>query len=131
MKKETKKEIIERLSLYIDIDSLLSGTLQEVANNILNLEKRLREEHTLVKNEPNRFTHFKIELVSSKFEEGYHDIEISGVRLETDEEFKKRIEQNKKAKISAKKALLEKAQKLEEQQFATYKRLKEKFKDKE
>ena len=104
--------------IYIDND-ILSGTLEEVAKNILGLREKLKvsylqrqsawDKSAEKRNQP-RFTPFEdykyIDLyVHSNYEDSWQ-IEIEVSRDETEEEFQKRIETNKKkseaAKIAAK-----------------------------
>lgn len=125
MKMEKKKEITERLGLYVD-SSVLNGTLQNVANNILNIEKRLREEHQLVKQNPDMFIRFEME-VDSEYDSSYAEITVSGVRLETDKEFEARLEKNEKARIAAAEAARKHKEKQKLEELATYERLKKKY----
>jgi hypothetical protein len=83
-----KLEIKELISLYIPFD-IFSGTLQDVAKNILGIEDRLKTEHGLINKEPDRYMHYEIK-VNSYSE--YCEIELYGVRLETDEEYSVRKE---------------------------------------
>ncbi len=60
----------------------------------------------------------------------YHTIILYGYRLETDEEFNKRIAINKKQKISAKKAAATRKKKKEAKDIEEYERLCKKFEGK-
>lgn len=99
-KANVKKEIEDDLYLYADIDTVLRGSLKDVANNILALEDRLKKEHAMVMQNPQQYICFNIKVEK---EYGSIEIKLSGIRMETDIEFEKRIERNKKA-VEAQKA---------------------------
>lgn len=126
-KKDEKKEITERLSLYIELDSIFRGSLEEVSKNILNLENRLKLEHAEVRNNPDKYFRFDLKL-DQTFEDV--ELEIFGVRLETDEEFQKRLEKSKKMAKSMKEFRKKLKDKKEKQELNTYLKLKKKFESK-
>ncbi len=93
MKKKVKttdpQEIYEKLSLYLDVEFLLSGTLLEISKNILNIKdiiKQLYSEEIYKK-----YFEFKL-----KFEcwDNEYKIDIFGIRLETQEEIDTRIKKD-------------------------------------
>lgn len=124
-----KKEIIQQLSLYVDPSELLKGSLKQAAENILNLEKRLRVEHALIKNNPDMFFEFRIRLEQPAFEESA-EIVLIGARLETDDEFNKRIEKSVKLSKAAKESAKKRKNDQDKKDFETYKKLKAKFGEK-
>lgn len=124
--KNEKLEIEEDVFLSIGTDSL-NGSLQDVANNILSFENMLRTEHQGIINEPNKYLYFKMRLTE------YYDspeIQLSGVRMETDIEYDKRmmhIENSRKGQIAS---AQKRKEKKEAEELKTLKRLQEKYKDK-
>jgi len=103
--KELKKEITEDLYIYTELDTILTGSLDTVAANILALKDRLKAENGLVKVDPDRYLRFEMSIVTAF--ESMPEIKLRGIRMETDEEFLKRITLDEKArqaqKISSKK----------------------------
>lgn len=95
--KNAKKEIEDQLPLYTDIDTILEGSLQQVAKNILALEEKLKKEHQMVIQNPDVYIRFNMRIHDGDFEGDSTEIRLSGVRLETDGEYKTRIEKNKRA----------------------------------
>ena len=125
MKKETKKEIIDELYLYTELDTVINGSLQEVADNILALEKRLKAEHAMVVENPDKYIRFNIQIETEY--EGYAEIKLYGVRMETDEEFKGRIERNKKAAEAQKASAKKRIRTNKKRDLATFLRLQKKY----
>lgn len=126
MKKgETKKEIREYLSLYVELSSVIKGSLQDVANNILNIETRLRTEHGFIRENPNYYIRFEIEIET--YYEDTPEIKLFGIRLESDAEFNQRIDRNKKARIAEQKRVDKQKEEKEKKELQTYLRLKTKF----
>ncbi len=128
----SKLEIEDKLYLYVDIEKTLCGSLKDVANNILALEGRLKKEHQLVVQNPNLYIRFNISIDK---EYNYSDscdiaINLSGIRLETDIEFEKRIDKHKKSVIAGKLSAKKKAESNEKRELANFLRLKEKFENK-
>lgn len=128
MKKEAKIEIKEKLYMYVDVYDLLSGTIQQAAQNVLDLEKRLREEHALVKNEPDRFIRFEIELYIDH--DSGAELSIEGVRIETDHEFATRQARTRNATKASKIAAENRKKNQEEKEFELFKKLSRKYKGK-
>lgn len=110
-----KKTITEKLHLYIDIDTLLAGTLTEVCNNVKDIETRLKAEHQALILDPSKYKDFKI-----AYERDYHSYEpdprirVWGIREETDQEYKHRFQKEKITKETAERKAIEKAQRLKE-----------------
>ncbi len=125
----TKLEIEENLGMYVDADTTLCGSLQDVSNNILALEDRLRKEHAMVTQNPNLYIKFKINVQTTSCygDPDYIDIKLSGIRLETDAEFEKRIDKHNKAVIAGKLSAEKKAESNEKRELANFLRLKNKF----
>lgn len=122
--KFTKKEIREQLYIYTELRSVLKGTLQQVSANVLNLETRLKEEHALVKKNPDSYLRFEMEVRCNEFDS---EIILCGIRLETDKEFDDRckretVEDNKRKKEAQRMQDLK-----EERELKIYLKLKEKF----
>ena len=123
--KETKKEFKDVLYLYIDADFLFEGSLQDVAQKVLDIEKRLRSEHNHVILNPNLYTRFEIH--TERDRDGYSEVIIEGIRLETDDEFKKRLEKSARASATQKRIAAEKKIKKEEDELKLYEELKLKY----
>jgi len=121
-----KKEIREELYINIDIDNLLDGSLQKVSQNILNIEERLKTEHRWLIDNPSKYIRFELE-GESHYDESF-GIKVYGVRMETDEEYDKRIEKVKKASEASKLAAKKKMENLKEKELKELKRLQEKYK---
>ncbi len=118
MKKNERKEIRKKRDL-LDFEGDVEIVITRL-RTIMNNHKK------------DGFFKFDIE---KEVECGYHldryDIYyIYGTRLETDDEFAKRIESNKKRVISARKAAMTRAIKKEEREYAQYLKLHAKYKDK-
>lgn len=125
--------------LYLDF-SIFEGEIKDVTKNILNIKQSLitswknREINVLKEFRPNKipvFTHYKdYEEIKIKLElnwEGERNIIIEVFRKETDEEFKIRLEQNKKRSESAKKAAINRKLSQEKREKSLLKTLKEKY----
>lgn len=127
---KAKREIVEELYLYIDYESLLCGSLQDVSKNILNIENRLREEHAMVRQEPKKYFKFNIK-VEKEWERYSEDCSIGvktfGVRLESDEELAKRIKKNLDSAKAQKASIKIQNEKKEKEEMETYLRLQKKF----
>ena len=120
-----KKEILDELGLYTQLDTIINGSLKEAAENILALEKRLYTENDMVIQNPDKYIRFNIK-VENDYDE-YAKIRLFGVRMETDKEFKKRIEENRK-KVEAQKASAKKRiDNNDEKELATFIRLQKKY----
>lgn len=115
-----KIKISEKLYCHIDIDSLLSGTLHDVANNILNIEQKLKTENPIVSKNPDKYIQFIIEPNFTYYDS---ELEVSGIRMETDEEYNKRIEKAAKQKIARQVAAQNKAK----AEMELYLKLKKKY----
>lgn len=132
MKREIKKlEFRESLGLYISSD-IFEGPLETVAANVLNLEERLRKEHALVAQEPERFARFELSVSTDDYGGGSPSIEVNiyGIRIETDAQFEERMEKNKKISIAAKAAAKKRKKADEEKEYQTFLKLEKKFKNK-
>ena len=129
--KESKKEIEEQLHLYTEMDSVICGSLHQAAENILALEKRLKTENGLVIKYPEKYIRFNIRIGTPGYDyDESAEIKLYGVRLETDEEFEKRIEKNKKAVAAQKIAVKKRKENNKKRELATFLRLQNKFKNK-
>ena len=113
--------------VYIDIYDIFKGPLTEVAQKILDLKNKLREQYNLF---PNDFNELTIEL---NFDWDHDDIYfyLSTYRMETDEEYNIRIKKEEELKIkrkeAAKKANISKKKKQEENEKKLYEKLKNKY----
>jgi hypothetical protein len=125
-----KKEIVETLYLYIDIDEILKGSLHDVANNILAIENRLKNECEMVVRNPDKYIRFNIDIHNGYYDSNSPELKLYGVRMETDEEFEKRINEAKKAKIAKENSEKKRKENEEKNELNTYLRLKKKFSDK-
>lgn len=123
-----KLEIKEKLSLYTDIYSILSGTIQQAAQNVLDLEKRLREENAVVKNDPDRFVRFEIDIYIDR-DDGA-EISFKGIRIESDQEFSARQARIKNAAKAGKISAANRKKSKEEKEFELFKQLSKKYKGK-
>ena len=124
--KNEKKEIEEDVYYSFGVDSL-NGTLQEVANNILSFENMLRTEHQGIINEPDKYLYFKMRIAD------YYDspeIQLSGVRMETDVEYARRMKHNENSRKGQIASAQKRKEKKEAEELKTLKRLQEKYKDK-
>jgi hypothetical protein len=120
---QKKKEITERLQLYIELETLLNGSLEEVAENILALEKRWKTENISV----DRYIRFDIQLDWSDCQDSFPEIHLYGVRMETNEEFKRRIEDDKLAAQAQKLATKKRIETTKKRELATLIRLRKKY----
>lgn len=126
--KESKKEIEEQLHLYTEMDTVICGSLQEAASNILALEERLKKEHQMVIDNPKKYIRFNIRIETPGYDyDESPEIKLYGVRLETDEEFKKRIERNNKAVEAQKASVKKRKENNKKRELATFLRLQQKF----
>jgi len=88
--KKVKKEISEVLYLYIDDErELFSGSIKDVANKILSLEQRLKEENQDVISNPKKYIRF--EMKTSMSWDNDLQVRFYGIRKETQEEFSIRL----------------------------------------
>ena len=131
-----RKEIFEVLYMPIDADELFSGSLQEVSNKVLSIEKRLRLENNFVWVNPDRYIRFDISLIVD--ENNYPDVIIRGVRLENDTEYNMRMEDTKEKEIAKEKAnrnakerrvlsQIEKAKRKEKEDFKMFQKIKTQY----
>lgn len=131
-----RKEIFEVLYMDIDAEELFSGSLQEVSNKVLSIEKRLRLENTFVWENPDRYIRFDISLIVD--ENNYLDVVVKGVRLENDTEYNMRMEDTKKKEIAKEKAKekakkkkilsqIEKAKRKEKEDYETFQKIKKQY----
>lgn len=90
--KEVKKEILEEISLSIDLLDLLKGSLEEVSRKILNIKNVIKIQH------PHAYKTYK--KFSMKFEYDYDGghMTLFGVRMETNEELEQRIKKEERIK---------------------------------
>jgi len=132
LKKPLPKKIIfeETLYLYTDIHTVFGCSLQEAAKNILALEDRLKAEHKKVIDNPNLYEKFHIDISTS---DNYPEIRLSGIREETDEAYKVRVEKYEKAEAAkaegVKKRKDTRAKNLKARELAELDRLTKKYKD--
>jgi hypothetical protein len=88
----------EDLYIYTEIDTIFNCSLQEAAKNILALEERLKKENKRVIDNPDMYSEFKIKI--SSYQDDYPEIHLYGVRVETDEAYKVRMEKYAKAEAA-------------------------------
>jgi hypothetical protein len=125
-KAHSRKEIIDDLYLYTELDIVINGSLQEVAENILALEKRLRAEHQMVVQNPDKYIRFGIRISSSGCDDS-PEINLYGVRMETDTEFEKRIAQSERAAIAQRASAKKRIENKKKKELATFLRLRKKY----
>lgn len=123
---QQKIEKREELYLYIPID-VFEGNLEDVCKKVLNLKERLKQEHQVVKDNPNKY--FKYELFFTSYYDEGMEAKIRGVRLETDEEFNNRIERNKKQQQAGKMAAKKRKENQEKRELTLLETLKKKYED--
>ena len=121
-----KLEIEEDLYFAIGLN-ILNGSLQDVAKNILSFENELKATHRVLIDEPNKYSHFKMRIVEYY---GEPEIQLSGVRMETDAEYDKRMKHIEKSKAGKIAAAQKRKENKEKEELETLKRLQEKYKDK-
>jgi hypothetical protein len=112
---KVKKEITNTLGTIE-----LRGDTPDVIKRIKDMEKMFKKDG---------YFKFRIDEESDRYEDYSYSILI-GTRLETDEEFSKRVADSKKRSAAAKIAAKTKAAKKEERELSQYKKLHEKYKDK-
>lgn len=120
-----RKEIEENISLYTDIESLFSGSIQDVAKNVLALEERIKTENAHIKNSQGQYFKFKMKV--NTYMDSYPELEFKAVRMETDKEYEDRLERNRKASIAKKLLDKKKKEELEAKELAEFERLQKKF----
>jgi len=120
-----RKEISEEIYMYVDVDSTLDGTLQEVAARILALEERIKTE--VVQYKPNPESYFKFKIRASVNRDDYPEFNFSIVRMETDKEYEDRLERNKKASLAKRLSDKKKKEEAEKKELAEFARLQEKY----
>jgi hypothetical protein len=119
--------------IYIYGGEILSGELSEVANNILGIRKRLEDAHAIrEKAVPNgNFTpleqYEKISIQTYGDSDDGLEIDIVVEREETDEEYQKRLDTEKKRAEAIKKAKADKAKITEKRERALLETLKKKY----
>lgn len=101
--------------LYNEIYTVIDGTLYNTAKNFLDLEEKLRVKY------PDKYKRFEVNLQHDY--DGYPELEFFGIREETDEEFKKRIELEKEKIESNKK----RKEKKEKEEYELFLKLQKKF----
>lgn len=102
--KSNRKEIRETIYIDIDLITILTGTIQEIAKNILDIENRLKKECSLIIKNPELYKRFELSYQYGYGQDESDSVLIYGVRDETEEEYNIRIEKNKKAQEAQKKA---------------------------
>lgn len=94
MEKEEKKIIEDPIHIYAELSDIFDkNNIQKIIQNILDIEKKLKD-HPMVANNPGLYFDFKV-IYDSPYE-GYDSIQFLALRYETDKEFADRIEKNKK-----------------------------------
>ena len=93
---EVQKMLEDDLYFTIGLH-ILNGSLQDVAKNILSFENELKATHQGIIDEPNKYLYFKMRLDFDRYYDS-PEIQLSGVRMETDAEYDKRIEHIRKSK---------------------------------
>lgn len=125
MKELTRKEIRVYLSIYTDLSEIIKGTLVDVAKKLKATEDRLIKENYIVIENPKIWKRFEVEIQTDY--EGSDELKFYGIRMETDEEFKKRKELNEKAEEYRKLEKKKLSQKKKERDLKEWERLKKKF----
>jgi len=129
MKKEEKIEIkVDLPSVFEFYD--IEGDIFEVAEKIKNIPNLLKERYSHIEGNSILDTIHRYRLNTYYYSDETPEINITGYRWETDEEFEKRIETNKKKSAAAKKATQTKRETQEKKELALLKSLKEKYGDK-
>ncbi len=123
-KKEEKREIRVLICHYID-NSSFEGDLNKIIRFLQELPEKIKESYL-----PNGnldyldgVYRYSIE-INKGYDDSYDEFEVVGYRWETDEEFENRLESNRKASESAKKAAKTKKIQQEEQERKEFERLK-------
>lgn len=128
---DKKKEIKEYLNFHMTLDEVIYGSLQETANRILSIKKKLKHEKPYI--DFDKYHKFEI---NTGYDDFYDtpDICIMGIRYETDEEFQKRVEKqikirgyNKKSREKKKKELEKQKEQKENEEFKLYLKLHKKY----
>ncbi len=109
----------------MDCSTLLCGNIEEVVKKINAIPERLKNEHTEVKNNPNKYYTFDLD-VSYDLDEGV-ELCVYGWRMETDEDFVRRKKKLEQAKISGKALMAKKKKQKEEEELKLYQKLKTKY----
>jgi hypothetical protein len=116
--KTTRKRINKQIILpfYIDLNTTFEGLTSEIKTNLDRIEKEVADQG------------YETASICLKTDyDGGYDVNIHGIRWETDEELEKRTKTNEKKSIAAKKAAKVKAKKKEEAELELYKKLHKKF----
>lgn len=124
--------------IYIGMD-IFNGTLEEIADKVLNIKQQLKEEHKLlseklkgIKSEPlvpfSDYVEIKLNIETDC--DNYANLYMNVFRYETDKEVEKRLEDNTKRNISAKQKAKKRKESLEKRERSNYERLKKKFENK-
>ena len=101
--KEKKNEV--KKYYYYNIDRYsFEGDISEVVKFLNNLPEAVKVNNLEFKQDSEKYTFIRYELNSEKDYDDYLEFKFYAIRLETNEEFNKRIESNKKAQIAARKA---------------------------
>jgi len=129
MKDTKEKKEIEEDIFFSKSTDIFSGSLQDVANNILSIENELKTQHQEIINDPNKYLYFKMRLDYTTYYD-VAEIQLSGVRMETDAEYDKRIEHIRKSKEGKIAGAKKRKENKEKEELKTLKRLQEKYKDK-
>lgn len=113
--------------MYIELETILNGSLEEVAENILALEKRWKTENISIVKNLDRYIRFDIQLDWSDCQDSFPEIYLYGVRMETNEEFKRRIEDDKLVAQAQKLAAKKRIETTKKRELATLIRLRKKY----
>ena len=131
MKKEIKKpeyfkkEIRDSLYFYVDTNRILSGSLTDVANNILALEQQLLEIKAVASA---NYIRFEMETdVEYDYGNASLQVQFYGIKMETDADFLKRIERSEKMAEAQKLSAIKRKEANEKRNLTTYLKLKAKY----
>ena len=117
-KRDKRKEIKERIET-LDFEG-------DLAMTVTSLRKTMYDHR-------GRYIRFEVEKETEYdygYNNGYTEHYLYGIRLETDEEFKKRIDINEKKRKADKEAAVKREANKEAKELAQYEKLHEKYKDK-
>lgn len=115
---------MERKEIRVKLGEVDSFYFEGTVDGVIDRLNELKEKHS----------DYSILDISFDIEYGYYDsasivVSLSGIRMETDDEWQKRIDGLKKAKEAAKKRKITMSQRQEEKDKKEFERLKAKFKE--
>ena len=125
--KEEKNEV-KKEYYYYNLDRYsFEGDVNKIIKFLKDLPETIKVSNLNFKQDSEKYTFIRYELDTENDYDGSLEFKFYAIRLETDEEFNKRLESNKKAQIAAKKAATTRAKNKETEEKILYERLKKKF----